>query len=428
MMLSPSLKESLFQATKDAPRFLVAFSGGPDSVFLLLALNTLYPEDLPSRAAIAYVDYQDSPWVDQEEKTVRHYASLFHLPLFRMVVRADAERKDHNFEDWARNVRYQYFADLGKEHGFQAVLTAHQENDDIETFVLQKKRGNLPRHYGLSEESRLYGFPVRRPLLSVSREEILRTLQEEKAVFYDDKTNQNLNHERNRVRFKGFTPEEKAGLLKEKDRKNQELDSLQRRFQSFDDFTSFDCYSSLTEEEKRRYLFYRLDAFPWTENLESSAAQKAYVFLTAQRSGCLPLSSSCVCYRTRDGFFFFLDTRKLHYEFSFDSSLPVTLSTSVFRFQGRAGLLPSKGEWTLRSFRPGDRMETSLPEKDVYRFLRKQSVPSYLLPLYPVFVWNGKIQRVPFYRDLLSSSFPFRFRLPPFERKRLNLSERITLE
>ena len=54
-------------------RYLLAFSGGPDSVYLLLALARIYSSELKNHIALIYVNYHDSPFVNEEEEIVFYY-------------------------------------------------------------------------------------------------------------------------------------------------------------------------------------------------------------------------------------------------------------------------------------------------------------------------------------------------------------------
>ena len=70
-----------------------------------------------------------------------------------------------NIEANCREVRYDFFADLYKKYSFDGLLVAHNEDDSIETYLLQKKRKNLVFHYGLADKNIIKGMTVLRPLL-----------------------------------------------------------------------------------------------------------------------------------------------------------------------------------------------------------------------------------------------------------------------
>ena len=61
---------------------------------------------------------------------------------------------------------------------------------------------------------------------------------------------------------------------------------------------------------------------------------------------------------------------------------------------------------TIRNAKKDDIIDTDLPTKNVYDFLKKQQVPAFLYPAYPVFLVNNKIKCVPFYKDLKEHKIP----------------------
>ena len=65
-----------------------------------------------------------------------------------------------NFQAEARRERYAFFAALCSEHSLSGVIVAHQQDDVLETYVMQKQRGSIPQHYGLQAETVLHGVRV----------------------------------------------------------------------------------------------------------------------------------------------------------------------------------------------------------------------------------------------------------------------------
>ena len=61
---------------------------------------------------------------------------------------------------------------------------------------------------------------------------------------------------------------------------------------------------------------------------------------------------------------------------------------------------------TIRNAEKDDLIDTDLPTKNVYAFLKKQQVPAFLYPAYPVFLVNNKIKCVPFYKDIKQKKIP----------------------
>ena len=235
----------------------MAFSGGPDSVYLLYRLSLLYKEKLSERIALCYIDYHDSPYVDKEEEIVRFYVEKYQLKLYKDDVHYDAI-KDHNFEEWAREYRYDLFSRIIKENGYKALLTAHQKTDDAETYLLQKKRNNYPLHYGLNTMTSLKGMTILRPLLSISKKELTDELDDNHLPYYDDITNNDTSKERNRFR-KELKEEEIDDIITRLKEENIRLDKLYSLFENYQNGISFNSFYSWKEEEQQRYCIYILD-------------------------------------------------------------------------------------------------------------------------------------------------------------------------
>ena len=99
--------------------------------------------------ACAHVNYHHRPQAEEEEAYIRSFCSEHGI-----VCHVDREPFvwEGNFEAAAREKRYVFFARLVKEYGYSGVLTGHQKDDLIETFLMQEEKGLVPDWYGLKEE------------------------------------------------------------------------------------------------------------------------------------------------------------------------------------------------------------------------------------------------------------------------------------
>ncbi|MCL4160622.1 UNVERIFIED_CONTAM: hypothetical protein GTU68_037774, partial [Idotea baltica] len=101
-------------------------------------------------------------------------------------------------QEAARELRYQYFEDLMQEYGYACVATAHHRDDSIETYFINLLRGSGPEGLGgiLEDNER----KVIRPLLNLSRAEILDYAKHHGVAWREDSSNTSLKYLRNRVR------------------------------------------------------------------------------------------------------------------------------------------------------------------------------------------------------------------------------------
>ncbi|RMG74392.1 MAG: tRNA lysidine(34) synthetase TilS, partial [Bacteroidetes bacterium] len=178
-------------------RVLVAISGGPDSVFLAWALRELGYE-----IGLAHINYQlrgeDS---EREEALVRQYAQDWGVPLF--VQRADprplVELGQDSLQMVARKIRYTFFEETMAGEAYAQCATAHHQDDQLETLVMQWLRGN-PQHPmpGIPRQRGAYV----RPLLDLTKADILRSLEELQLPFGLDQSNTKQAYLRNQIRHR----------------------------------------------------------------------------------------------------------------------------------------------------------------------------------------------------------------------------------
>lgn len=136
---------------------------------------------------------------ESDEAFVRMLGSEFEMPVF--VERFDTERiakdKGISLQMAARKLRYDWFDSLLNRQDFDAIATAHNLNDSIETYLINMTRGTGIR--GLS------GIPVAnkkviRPLLFASKKEILAFSKENHISYREDASNSSKKYHRNRIR------------------------------------------------------------------------------------------------------------------------------------------------------------------------------------------------------------------------------------
>ena len=179
----------------DGDALLVALSGGADSVALLLALQELgYPvEALHCNFELRGVAS------DADEAFCRRLCKAQNVPLFvkHFRTRSYAQRHGISIEMAARQLRYEWFAEMAIERGAKALCVAHHRDDQIETLLLNLIRGT--GIHGLtgmktfsqyqSSQPSVSPLTVLRPMLSVSRQEIEEWLSSRGQDWVTDQTN-----------------------------------------------------------------------------------------------------------------------------------------------------------------------------------------------------------------------------------------------
>ena len=183
-----------------ASSVLLAVSGGADSMALLYGAAEVAKET-GWRLSIGHVHHG---WrereADRDLAFVAEHGRRLGLPSFSLRRDAAAVARELGLspEAGAREIRYAALFEMAREAGASIVATAHQSDDAVESHVLaRERRGGIASLAG-PRPARADG--VVRPLLGVSREEILGFLAERGIAYRRDASNGNLNLSRNRVR------------------------------------------------------------------------------------------------------------------------------------------------------------------------------------------------------------------------------------
>lgn len=173
---------------------LIAVSGGADSVCLLDMLMFLRKKDT-SGLAIAHVNYRlRGRRSDGDELFVRKLAKQYGIPCFVGHYPKNSRKND---EESLRNFRYDFFSSLSEQHGFENIALGHQKNDQAETLLMNLIRGTGP--LGLAGMPSRHGKYIR-PLLNVTRTDILHYLSARQLTFRSDESNTETRYTRNRIR------------------------------------------------------------------------------------------------------------------------------------------------------------------------------------------------------------------------------------
>ncbi len=171
---------------------LLAFSYGSDSAALFYILLEFGVE-----FDLAFINYKTRQNSDLEEKEALNLAFKFNKKIFTQ----NAPFFENNFEKKARDFRYAFFEKICLENGYENLILAHHLNDLFEWFLMQFSKGaGLMELLGMKECETRENFTLLRPLLFVSKDEILGFLQEKKIRYFNDESNESEKYFRNFIR------------------------------------------------------------------------------------------------------------------------------------------------------------------------------------------------------------------------------------
>lgn len=192
----------------DTP-ILLGFSGGADSTALLHMLRA-YGKETGAPIYAAHVHHGiRGKEADRDESFCRSVAERLGVELF--VLHADvpalAKQSGESMETTARRVRYEFFDELMQAHHIPLLVTAHNANDNLETMLFNLIRGSgLGGMCGIPVSRLCEGGSLVRPILSMTREEILLYCQEHGLSYVTDSTNTDTDYTRNQIRKELLPP------------------------------------------------------------------------------------------------------------------------------------------------------------------------------------------------------------------------------
>jgi tRNA(Ile)-lysidine synthase len=168
-------------------RVVVAVSGGADSVCLLDILHGLKGA-LDMMLTVAHFDHGLRPGADDHEtEFVRALAASLHLDI--VVKRADPplDPGGASLEEKARELRYGFLREVKEGCGARKIATGHTLNDQAETVLMRLLRGSGPEGLSGIRPARKNG--IIRPLIGLTREEILSYLRQRRLAHVTDASN-----------------------------------------------------------------------------------------------------------------------------------------------------------------------------------------------------------------------------------------------
>jgi len=184
---------------KDA--VLAAVSGGPDSIALAVSLLALR-EKYAITIGIAHLNHmlrgEESLRDEAFTKAFAHRLGLpFHCE--QTNVRIHAKKHGISIEEAGRDIRYRFFDQIAAGHGYTKIATGHNKDDNAELVLMNLLRGAGPK--GLCGIPPIRDSKYIRPLIQVSKNQILDFLKAENQASVFDSSNKDMRYLRNKIRY-----------------------------------------------------------------------------------------------------------------------------------------------------------------------------------------------------------------------------------
>ncbi len=189
-------------------KVVVALSGGVDSSVLFYVL-----EKEGFDVIVAHVNHKKRQESEMEEEKIIELCKSTNTPYEVLHL----EKIDKNFEAKAHKKRYSFFIDVCKKYNAKYIATAHHQDDNVETIIMNIIGGsNIYGYGGIAKELIIDDIHVVRPLLYCSKDSLYAYAKENNIIFYEDITNTSDDFLRNRIRHHivPILKEESSSLLK----------------------------------------------------------------------------------------------------------------------------------------------------------------------------------------------------------------------
>ena len=186
------VSEKLKEYFPQKPNFVVGVSGGAVSMALLYILKKL---DI--HALVVHINYEmrgEESNKDQELVEQMSFEWGFECCSVRLNSK---EISSGNFQNWAREQRYNIFNGFLTEIEADGIAVAHHKNDQVETIIQKLLRGSSPEAWKGMDD---WNNEIFRPLLEFNKAEILKYCKENSIPFRTDSSNIDSKYSRNFLR------------------------------------------------------------------------------------------------------------------------------------------------------------------------------------------------------------------------------------
>lgn len=172
---------------------LIAISGGVDS----MVLAHKYKD---KNVVLAFVNYNVRSDTKVDQKIVEEFAKKNNIKLEKLILDGSIPLNE-NFENWARNIRYEFFKKVYKKYNCSQLLIAHHKDDQLETCIMQELKNNNKLFFGMKQKTTYLGMKIYRPFLNKYwKNEIYEIAKKNFIDFNDDYTNYEEKYTRNKIR------------------------------------------------------------------------------------------------------------------------------------------------------------------------------------------------------------------------------------
>lgn len=188
-----------YNLIKENDSIVIGVSGGPDSICLLHILNEIKNE-LNFKIYVAHINHMIREEADEETEYVKEFCKNLGIECYikRIDVVEIANNLKRGTEETGRQIRYEFFKEILEKTNSNKIATAHNNNDKVETILMNILRGSGTS--GLKGIEAIRDNMYIRPLINTSREEIEEYCETNKLEPKIDESNNENIYTRNKIR------------------------------------------------------------------------------------------------------------------------------------------------------------------------------------------------------------------------------------
>jgi tRNA(Ile)-lysidine synthetase-like protein len=392
-----------FKFDKEA-NYLDAVSYGPDSMALLDMIQKAGVKPI-----VCFVQYHTGQDSLDDEQHLRQYCKEKGLVLEACDTSILPHDPKDDYHSWSREVRYSFFEAMYKKYDAAALFIAHQQDDLIETYLLQKESEKKITHYGLSKISTFQGMIVARPLLNYTKEDLREYDQENHIPFSDDLSDREDKFTRHPIRgavINKLNEVERGQILDEIAKANSEKISFLQHIENDsakEQELEIRAIMALSDDEFVGTLIRFVNNSPVRVTLSPAKIRDI-------RKMCLNPEPN-MTYKLKDKFYLVkeydtltIETNPDELPYTYTLEKPGKLRTDTFDldFSNGAedrGIHAEDYPLTIRTAIPSDVYIYGGYLVPVRKMYKEAGMPARLLAIWPIFVnKDGKIIYVPRYK------------------------------
>lgn len=381
--------------------YVLACSYGPDSMFLF---DVLVKNEY--KFVVAHVNYHTRKESNSEEENLRKYCQGRNIPI--EVLDTTGMKVEGNFEAWARDVRYKFFKTVYKKYSASGLFTAHHLDDHIETFLLQKERKARVRYYGIALQTKINGMYVFRPLLDITKEEILAYNKAHSIPYSIDVTNLSDEYRRNYIRnhvVSKLSREEKEQYKNHISRQNFFKEETRAYFARTahmrNGYLSVRNCKNMDFEQFSECIYHVMDDWKVYAPISEGQMRELYKNLSSKKPNIEVKLGYGLYYYQEYGQIRIIEKQE-KYEYVIERPVILECDEFVIDLTGDTSDRNIKLDdypITIRTIKPGDKYQISDYEVQVRRLFIDWKMPRHLRRLWPIIVnKDDKIIYIPRYR------------------------------